>query len=59
MAAHAVRKGVTYVNHTFTSHLALSQSLQPYAGLGSHRLAEYPVSLKPLAHELTLQHLAI
>jgi L-alanine-DL-glutamate epimerase-like enolase superfamily enzyme len=57
VAAHAVRKGVTYVNHTFTSHLALSQSLQPYAGLGSHRLAEYPVSLKPLAHELTLQHL--
>jgi L-alanine-DL-glutamate epimerase-like enolase superfamily enzyme len=57
VAAHAVRKGVTYVNHTFTSHLALSQSLQPYAGLDSHRLAEYPVTLKPLAQELTLQHI--
>jgi L-alanine-DL-glutamate epimerase-like enolase superfamily enzyme len=57
VAAHAVKKGLTYVNHTYTSHLALSQSLQPYAGLADHRLAEYPVTLKPLAHELTVQHL--
>ena len=27
------REGVTYVNHTFTSHLALSASMQPFAGL--------------------------
>ncbi len=57
VASHAVKKGISYVNHTYTSHLALSQSLQPYAGLASHRLAEYPVTLKPLAHELTVQHL--
>jgi L-alanine-DL-glutamate epimerase-like enolase superfamily enzyme len=48
---------VTYVNHTYTSHLALSASLQPYAGLGDHRICEYPVTLKPLAHELTRQHI--
>src|SRR6185295_3873870 len=32
-ADYAASKGVTYVNHTFTSHLALSASLQPFAGL--------------------------
>jgi L-alanine-DL-glutamate epimerase-like enolase superfamily enzyme len=57
VASHAVTKGVTYVNHTYTSHLALSASLQPYAGLGDHRICEYPVTLKPLAHELTRQHI--
>ena len=48
---------MTYVNHTYTSHLALSASLQPYAGLGDHRLAEYPVTPKALAQELTVQHI--
>jgi len=32
-ADYAVARGVMFVNHTFTSHLALSASLQPYAGL--------------------------
>ena len=32
VADYARERGVTYVNHTFTSHLALSASLQPYAG---------------------------
>ena len=54
---YAVREG----RHLCQPHLHVAPraqpSLQPYAGLGSHRLAEYPVSLKPLAHELTLQHL--
>jgi L-alanine-DL-glutamate epimerase-like enolase superfamily enzyme len=49
VADHAVAKGVTYVNHTFTSHLALSASLQPYAGLAEHRICEYPVKPKPVA----------
>jgi L-alanine-DL-glutamate epimerase-like enolase superfamily enzyme len=53
----AAAKGVTYVNHTFTSHLALSASLQPYAGLASHAIAEYPVAPKPLARELTSSHI--
>ncbi len=54
-AAHA--RGVTYVNHTFTSHLALSASLQPFAGLEDDIICEYPVEAKPLAMELTREHL--
>lgn len=57
VADHAVARGVTYVNHTFTSHLALSASIQPYAGLAEHRICEYPVSPKPVAHEMTCNHL--
>jgi L-alanine-DL-glutamate epimerase-like enolase superfamily enzyme len=57
VADYASSKGVTYVNHTFTSHLALSASIQPYAGLEKHVICEYPVELKPLAWELTKQHL--
>ncbi len=57
VADHAQARGVTYVNHTFTSHLALSASLQPYAGLADHRLCEYPLELKPLAADLTTQRL--
>lgn len=57
VADYAARHGVTYVNHTFTSHLALSASLQPYAGLANHEICEYPVALKPLAWELTQEHL--
>jgi L-alanine-DL-glutamate epimerase-like enolase superfamily enzyme len=53
----AVARGVTYVNHTFTTHLALSASLQPYAGLADHRICEYPAAPKPLAVELTANHL--
>jgi L-alanine-DL-glutamate epimerase-like enolase superfamily enzyme len=58
VADYAAAKGVTFVNHTFTSHLALSASLQPYAGLRDHVLCEYPVELKPLAYEMTLEHLS-
>ncbi len=57
VADYAAARGVTYVNHTFTSHLALSASLQPYAGLEAHVICEYPVELKPLAWELTKEHL--
>ena len=53
--AHA--RGVTFVNHTFTSHLALSASLQPYAGAAEHTLCEYPGQLSRLAHGLTIEHL--
>ncbi len=45
----AVERGITYVNHTFTSHLALSASLQPYAGLADHEICEYPAAPKPVA----------
>lgn len=57
VADYAAARGVTYVNHTFTSHLALSASLQPYAGLESHRICEYPVVPKQLAVDLTTNHL--
>jgi L-alanine-DL-glutamate epimerase-like enolase superfamily enzyme len=49
VADYAAARGVTYVNHTFTSHLALSASLQPYAGLADHRICEYPAAPKPVA----------
>lgn len=53
VADEAARRGVTYVNHTFTSNLALSASIQPYAGLEGHRICEYPTGLSPLARDLT------
>jgi len=59
VADHAARRGVTFVNHTFTTHLALSASLQPYAGLESSTICEYPVEPKSLAIELTRQHLDV
>lgn len=55
VADYAAGRGVTYVNHTFTSYLALSASLQPCAGLAEHVICEYPVEPKPLARELTTQ----
>jgi len=57
VADYAAARGVTYVNHTFTSHLALSASLQPYAGMEKDVICEYPVELKSLAWELTKEHL--
>jgi len=54
---HANRSEVMFVNHTFTSHLALSASLQAYAGAADHVLCEYPAQLQPLAIELTHEHL--
>jgi L-alanine-DL-glutamate epimerase-like enolase superfamily enzyme len=57
VADYAAARGVTYVNHTFTSHLALSASLQPYAGLASHELCEYPAEPKRLALDITRNHL--
>ena len=45
----AVASGVTYVNHTFTSDLALAASLQPFAGLADHRICEFPVHTRPVA----------
>ena len=57
VADYAAARGVTYVNHTFTSHLALSASLQPFAGLAGHTICEYPVAPKALAVDLTTNHL--
>jgi L-alanine-DL-glutamate epimerase-like enolase superfamily enzyme len=57
VADYAAGKGVTYVNHTFTSHLALSASLQPYAGVEASRICEYPAAPKQLAVDITSTHL--
>jgi L-alanine-DL-glutamate epimerase-like enolase superfamily enzyme len=57
VAAYAVARGVTYINHTFTSNLALSASLQPFVGLADHRMCEYPTGLQQLARDLTQNHI--
>jgi L-alanine-DL-glutamate epimerase-like enolase superfamily enzyme len=59
VADYALQRGVTYVNHTFTSHLALSASLQPYAGHPARSICEYPIELKSLAWEMTHEHIAL
>ncbi len=59
VADMAKAKEITYVNHTFTSHLALSASLQPYAGIAEDVICEYPVEPKQLALDITTNHLAI
>ncbi|MEQ7124496.1 enolase C-terminal domain-like protein [Actinopolymorpha sp. B11F2] len=57
VAAYAAERGVQFVNHTFTSHLALSASLQPFAGVRDASLCEYPVEASALAMALTADHL--
>ncbi|MBV7335519.1 mandelate racemase/muconate lactonizing enzyme family protein [Chloroflexi bacterium TSY] len=57
VADYAQARGVAYVNHTFTSHLALSASLQPFAGVKDDEICKYPVELKPLATDITENHL--
>ena len=57
VADEAARRGVTFVNHTFTTQLALSASLQPFAGLENHRLCEYPAAPTSLGRDLTTTRL--
>jgi L-alanine-DL-glutamate epimerase-like enolase superfamily enzyme len=57
VARHARRRGVRFVNHTFTTHLALSASLQPYAASPEDTLCEYPVEQSELARAATLTRL--
>ena len=57
VADYARTNNVTYVNHTFTSHLALSASLQPFAGIENDVICEYPVEPKQLALDITTGHL--
>ena len=53
----AEENSVQYVNHTFTSHLQLSSSLQPYANSTKSLFAEFPQQLKSLAWDLTTNHI--
>ena len=52
VADYARAKGVQFVNHTFTTHLALSASLQPFAGSIADSLCEYPAEPSSLAQDL-------
>lgn len=53
VAELAAGRGLSFVNHTFTSHLALSASLQPYAGKEKSNICEYPVEARMLATSVT------
>lgn len=53
VADYARTRGVRFVNHTFTTHLALSASLQPYAGRETDVLREYPFEPSSLARDFT------
>ena len=53
VADYANERQVQYVNHTFTTQLALSASLQPYAGMERHDLCEYPIEASAMARNLT------
>ncbi|MGI8485907.1 MAG: enolase C-terminal domain-like protein, partial [Thermomicrobiales bacterium] len=57
VARYANAKDVTYVNHTFTSHLALPASLQPFAEMEHGEICEYPVAPKSLAYDITRNHI--
>ena len=53
VADYAGKKGVTFVNHTFTNHLALSASVQPFAGSEKDSLCEYPAEPCALGRDFT------
>lgn len=59
IARYAEKQGITYVNHTFTTPLALSASIHAFAGLEKSRYCEIPVESTPLAMGLTLEHMGI
>ncbi|HVI88225.1 MAG TPA: mandelate racemase/muconate lactonizing enzyme family protein [Dongiaceae bacterium] len=59
MAEHAAACGVSYINHTYTSHLALAASLQACAGLPRHDLCEYPCDEMSLGWQICRDHLHI
>jgi L-alanine-DL-glutamate epimerase-like enolase superfamily enzyme len=57
VADYAAARGITYVNHTFTTHLALSASIQPFAGLAEHTICEYPVEPSEMSARLTRERI--
>lgn len=57
VALAARSRGRQYINHTFTSHLALSASLQPFADHPEGGWCEYPVNAKAVSSDLTLEHI--
>jgi len=59
VADYAAARSVQFVNHTFTTPLALSASIQPYAGLEKHCLCEFPSEPSALAREFSRNRLSI
>jgi L-alanine-DL-glutamate epimerase-like enolase superfamily enzyme len=58
IADYAAQRNVMFVNHTFTTHLALSSSIQPFAGLKDHEICEYPFDPSPLGRDFTQTKIA-
>ncbi len=58
VAEYASAKGVRFVNHTFNSDLALSASLQPFAGNAEDDICEYPVERKLVGESLVTDRIA-
>lgn len=54
VADYVAEKGLTYINHTFTTHLALSASLQPFTDQAEGSMCEYPGEASELATTLVL-----
>jgi L-alanine-DL-glutamate epimerase-like enolase superfamily enzyme len=53
VADYAHSRDIRFVNHTFTTHLALSASIQPYAGREKDTFCEYPFAPSALGREFT------
>ena len=53
VACYAEKKGIQFVNHTFTTMLSLSASLQPFVHLEDHKFCEFPVAPSEMAQCLT------
>jgi L-alanine-DL-glutamate epimerase-like enolase superfamily enzyme len=53
VAEYARARQVSYVNHTFTSSLALAASLAPYWDWPAADLCEFPLDPSPLCRDLT------
>lgn len=58
VAEYATAKDVRFVNHTFNSDLALSASLQPFAGNAKDDICEYPVERKLVGESLVKDRIA-
>jgi L-alanine-DL-glutamate epimerase-like enolase superfamily enzyme len=57
VADYAQAKGVTFVNHSFQSQLALCGSIQPFAGIEKDEICEYPMEARDVAYAITLERL--
>lgn len=58
IARYTEQRGAAYVNHTYTSHLALSAALQSFAGLERHNVCEYPIDTSSLSWAICQTHLS-